>query len=286
MFDDACDHRNLRHLTRRAVLAAPLLLSACASEIVEAPTGRSLRALEAARVDPAQAVEWLNAYRAKGGLAAVRIDEELMAIALAQAQAMAAADRMSHDVKGNFAGRLADAGVRAAEAGENICAGYYSTQEAMVAWRDSPEHDANLRMRSATRFGIALGKNLHSRFGRLLGHGYRLAAAPDGLSLTLADGRLCKLKPAARCRWPCRLASSTTKRGPATPGWCADRRRAPADAWRRNGATRAASRCQASPRRRAFAPSPVARCAARAVPPWRLRNSGPLGFRVQGQTAI
>lgn len=95
----------------------------------------------------------------------MQIDEELMAIALAQAQAMAAADRMSHDVKGNFAARLAAAGARAAEAGENICAGYYSTQEAMVAWRDSPEHDANLRMRSATCVGIALAKNLHSRWG-------------------------------------------------------------------------------------------------------------------------
>jgi uncharacterized protein YkwD len=158
-------HRNMRHLTRRAMLAAPLFLSACASEIVEAPTGRSLRALEAARLDPAQAIEWLNAYRASASLAAVRIDENLMALALTQAQAMAAADRMSHDVKGSFASRLADAGVRAAEAGENVCAGYYSTDEAMVAWRTSPEHDANLRMRSATRFGIALGKNLHSRWG-------------------------------------------------------------------------------------------------------------------------
>jgi uncharacterized protein YkwD len=153
------------HLTRRAMLAAPLLLSACASEIVEAPRGRSLRELEAARADPAQAREWLNAYRAKAGLAAVRLDAELTALAQAQADAMAAADRMSHDVNGNFAARLAAAGVRVAEAGENICAGYYSTEEAMVAWRASPEHDANLRMRSATRFGIALAKNLHSQWG-------------------------------------------------------------------------------------------------------------------------
>ena len=46
-----------------------------------------------------------------------------------------------------------------------MCAGYYSTEEAMAAWRASPEHDANLRMRSATRFGIALAKNSHSRWG-------------------------------------------------------------------------------------------------------------------------
>jgi uncharacterized protein YkwD len=176
--DDACEsraiasdwhspfrYRNELHLTRRAMLAAPLLLSACASEIVEAPTGRSLRKLEAARVDPVQAKEWLNAYRAESGLSPVRLDDEFMALAQAQAQAMAAADRMAHDVNGNFATRLAAAGVRAAEAGENVCAGYYSTDEAMVAWRTSPEHDANLRMRSATRFGIALGKNLHSRWG-------------------------------------------------------------------------------------------------------------------------
>ena len=92
----------------------------------------------------------------------MQIDEELMAIALA-------GDGCSRsDVarrQRNFAARLAAAGARAAEAGENICAGYYSTQEAMVAWRDSPEHDANLRMRSATCFGIALAKNLHSRWG-------------------------------------------------------------------------------------------------------------------------
>jgi len=64
-------HLGGRHLTRRAMLAASLLLSACASEIVEAPSGRSLRALAAARLDPVQTVEWLNAYRAKGSLAEV-----------------------------------------------------------------------------------------------------------------------------------------------------------------------------------------------------------------------
>jgi uncharacterized protein YkwD len=35
----------------------------------------------------------------------------------------------------------------------------------MVAWRTSPEHDANLRMPSATRFGIALAKNPRSSWG-------------------------------------------------------------------------------------------------------------------------
>jgi uncharacterized protein YkwD len=120
-------HNRSARLTRRAVLAAPFILSGCASEIVEAPNGRSLRKLEAARVDPVQAKEWLNAYRAEAGLAPVRIDDEFIALAQAQAEAMAAADRISHDVNGSFAARLAAAGARAVEAGENICAGYYST---------------------------------------------------------------------------------------------------------------------------------------------------------------
>jgi uncharacterized protein YkwD len=78
---------------------------------------------------------------------------------------MAAADKVSHNVKGTFAYRLAASGVRADEAGENVCAGYFSTDAAMAAWRASPEHDVNLRMKSATRFGVALAKNPKSPWG-------------------------------------------------------------------------------------------------------------------------
>ena len=150
--------------SRRAILILPLFLAACASEVVEGPPP-SRQLLDAVRLDPAEAVRWLNAYRAGAGLGAVRLDDEFGALAQAQADAMAAADHMSHDVNGNFASRLASAGVRVGEAGENVCAGYYSTDEAMAAWRASPEHDANLRMASARRFGIGLGKNPKSRYG-------------------------------------------------------------------------------------------------------------------------
>ncbi len=128
------------------------------------PPPPTRRALDAVRLDPAQATAWLNAYRAKSGLGPIRLDHDLMALAQSQADAMAAADRMSHDVKGNFASRLAAAGVRVGEAGENVCAGYYSTAEAMEAWRRSPEHDVNLRIDAATRFGIGLAKNPRSRW--------------------------------------------------------------------------------------------------------------------------
>jgi len=141
----------------------PLWLAACASEVVESPRDR--RPLAAVRLDPEEATAWLNAYRAKSSLGPVRLDPELMAVAQSQADAMAAADRMSHDVKGGFASRLAAAGVRAGEAGENVCAGDYSTADAMAAWRRSPEHDVNLRLRAATRFGVGLAKNPRSQWG-------------------------------------------------------------------------------------------------------------------------
>ena len=146
------------------MLTAPLFLAACASEIVEPPPP-SRRALDAVRLDPAEALAWLNAYRARSGLAPVRLDAQLAALAQAQADAMASADKVSHDVQGNFASRLAAADLHAGEAGENVCAGYFSTAQAMEAWHRSSEHDVNLRLRSATRFGVALAKNPRSGWG-------------------------------------------------------------------------------------------------------------------------
>ena len=150
-------------LSRRAALLLPLWLAGCATEVTAPPIARAK--LDAVRLDPAEALAILNAYRASAGLDPVHLDAELTAIAEAQAKGMAAADRVSHDVEGHFAARLAAAGVRAAEAGENVCAGYYSTAEAMEAWRRSPEHDVNLKLRSATRFGVALAKNPQSVWG-------------------------------------------------------------------------------------------------------------------------
>jgi uncharacterized protein YkwD len=146
--------------TRRAALLAPLGL---ATEVEPPPLSRAK--LDAVRLDPDEALDWLNGYRARSGLPPVRLDGQLTALAQAQAEAMAAADKLSHDVNGGFAARLAAANLRTGEAGENVCAGYFSTAEAMESWRRSPEHDVNLRLRSATRFGVALAKNPRSRWG-------------------------------------------------------------------------------------------------------------------------
>ena len=60
---------------------------------------------------------------------------------------------------------VAAGGVDAAEAGENLGGGYMSLAKAMAGWRGSPEHDANLLMPEASRFGIALAKNPKTQYG-------------------------------------------------------------------------------------------------------------------------
>ena len=148
-------------------LAAALAIGACAG----APPPREAaapglpRSISAVRLDPAEALVDLDAYRANFGLAPVRIDPALSAMAQRQAAAMVAANQMSHDVKGSFSSRLAASGIAAGEAGENLGAGYRSVAQAMDGWRRSPEHDANLRLPRVTRFGIALAKDPSTDYG-------------------------------------------------------------------------------------------------------------------------
>ena len=123
------------------------------------------RDVAAVHLDPAAAAAVLNAYRASHGLGPARLDPALTAMAQRQADAMAAANKMSHDVAGGFASRLAASGADPTEAGENLGGGYYSLQEAMTGWRNSPEHNANLLMINATRLGIAIAKDPRTHYG-------------------------------------------------------------------------------------------------------------------------
>ena len=146
--------------------AVALALASCAGEPRRAMPldGRSVERLAAVRVDPAGAMRILNAYRADRGLNPVRLDPVLTAMAQRQADAMVAANTLSHDVGGSFQARVHGAGLDAARAAENLGAGYYSTEEAFAGWRNSTGHDANLRMAEATRFGIALAKDPQTQY--------------------------------------------------------------------------------------------------------------------------
>jgi uncharacterized protein YkwD len=152
--------------SRVAALALPLLVAACAGEPrrTAPPDPRGVERLAAVRVDPAAATRILNAYRASRGLGPVRLDAGLTAMAQRQADAMVAANALSHDAGGSFQARVHAAGLDAARAAENLGAGYYSTEDAFTGWRNSAGHDANLRMAEATRFGIALAKDPQTQY--------------------------------------------------------------------------------------------------------------------------
>lgn len=153
-------------IPRLAVLALALLAAGCAGESRRTTPLDPLATerLAAVSLDPAEAGHVFNAYRASQGLGLVRLDPVLTAMAQRQADAMAKANVLSHDAGGSFASRVHAAGLDAARAAENLGGGYYSTQEAFTGWRASSGHDANLRMKEATRFGIALAKDPQTQY--------------------------------------------------------------------------------------------------------------------------
>jgi len=133
-------------------------LAGCASD--QAPTVsqpsfyRNLT--EPGAVLDAQGAEaMISNYRQNNGLNTLTLDPTLMKLAQDQAAAMAARNKMDHDVAGSFKARIAGSGFDAKIAAENISAGYQTMAEAFSGWRDSPPHRANMLLKGATRMGIA-----------------------------------------------------------------------------------------------------------------------------------
>ena len=145
-------------------LLCALALASCAAPRPQ-PNAVRTRDLASVHLDRALALSSFNAYRASLGLAPVAYDPALDAMAQRQAEAMVAANALSHDLGGGFYARVTSSGVKFTEAGENLGAGYDSTSAAFVGWRNSPEHDANLTRKNINRFGIALAKDAHTEYG-------------------------------------------------------------------------------------------------------------------------
>jgi uncharacterized protein YkwD len=97
----------------------------------------------------------ISGYRSNNGLGPVAIDPELMRLANAQANAMAARDKLDHNVARPFQDRIRNSGFDAGVAVENIAAGYDTLAEAFGSWRESPPHRANMLNSHVTRMGIA-----------------------------------------------------------------------------------------------------------------------------------
>jgi uncharacterized protein YkwD len=150
----------MRNLTiRLTAVAAFLSLSACAQKPLDIPTGQpsfylSMASREA-RVDTAAARDLISIYRRNNGLSTVMLDPLLLAEAQKQADAMAAANSMSHEVRGTLQTRLDGSGLQHSTAVENISAGYHTLADAISGWRNSPHHNDNLLNGKMRRMGIA-----------------------------------------------------------------------------------------------------------------------------------
>jgi uncharacterized protein YkwD len=104
----------------------------------------------------------ISAYRRAHGLSTVRADSKLSAVALRQAQAMAASGTISHAAAGSFSSRVAP--LRKSRAAENIAAGFLSFAETLKQWQESAGHRANLLMPGAKKVGVASVANARSPY--------------------------------------------------------------------------------------------------------------------------
>lgn len=104
----------------------------------------------------------ISAYRRANGLSVVRADGRLAAVALKQAQAMAASGTITHSVGGRFSSRVAP--LRKSRAAENIGAGFLAFSEMLKEWKASRGHRENLLMPGARRVGVASVANPKSPY--------------------------------------------------------------------------------------------------------------------------
>ena len=143
----------------RAIIAiiGLLALGGCAGEVpsTEQPTMYLSMANGGAKLDPQAAASMISQYRQNNGLGALAVDPDLMRLAEAQSQAMAAKNKLDHDVKAPLAKRLNEGGYPATIAVENVSAGYHTLAEAFSGWRDSPPHRENMLKNGVTKMGIA-----------------------------------------------------------------------------------------------------------------------------------
>ena len=140
------------------VLLGVAMLSGCADNPPppsEQPSFYKDLAQPDATLDADAAQALISSYRSSNGLPPVTIDPELMRLASDQAQAMAARDKLDHDVGRPFQDRIQRSGFDASVAVENIGAGYHTLAEAFSGWRDSPPHRANMLKNGVTKLGIA-----------------------------------------------------------------------------------------------------------------------------------
>ncbi|MGY3371616.1 hypothetical protein ACVWZL_008741 [Bradyrhizobium sp. GM2.4] len=102
-----------------AAISILLLLAGCAGNeaSVQQPSMYADMAVPGAKLDAQAAAIMISQYRQNNGLGTLVIDPELMRLAESQSQAMAAANKMDHDVRAPLAKRLSAGGYPATGCG-------------------------------------------------------------------------------------------------------------------------------------------------------------------------
>ncbi len=162
MSTSSCSGRLLRLAT---VTLVPAMAAGCLStESPEPPALAEHHQSVVVRLDPDEVRARLSSYRESHSLPDVTIDPALMALAQSQANAMASADHLSHEISGSLDHRLNAAHHAKGYAVENVSAGYATADAALAGWQRSPGHNANLLDRKMRRMGIAAADAPGTRF--------------------------------------------------------------------------------------------------------------------------
>lgn len=108
-----------------------------------------------------------NRERVRASLTPVRRNAELARAAQLQAEQMAAAGKLAHDIPGSryptLASRLKLVGYQYRAIGENVAEGYTSGAALMASWMTSAPHRANILSARFTETGVGMARSKSGR---------------------------------------------------------------------------------------------------------------------------
>lgn len=106
-------------------------------------------------LSPSSIYARINSYRASKGLSPLCTDRKLEASATEKVNDMVARRYWSHN-SSELWGLIRKNGFNYRFAGENLAEGFTASSDIVVAWKNSPDHDANLVSEKADSMGIAI----------------------------------------------------------------------------------------------------------------------------------
>jgi uncharacterized protein YkwD len=108
-----------------------------------------------------------NRERTRANLTPLRRSAELSRAAELQAEQMASAEKLAHEVPGarypTLVSRLKLVGYAYRSSGENVAEGYTSGAALMASWMTSPPHRANILSAKYTETGVGMARSKNGR---------------------------------------------------------------------------------------------------------------------------